>query len=79
MSKKKGLSQAINNIKKDINNGFSTLEKRVSALEASDKVNSIEIRDIKIKLAHLSGTKQIDIANLYDITPSRVNQIIKKQ
>ncbi|WP_273767485.1 hypothetical protein [Aeromonas hydrophila] len=70
------LSHTINNIKKDINSGFTELLTRVEALEASDKQHSMDIRDLQIQTRAARGDKQKTIAKDFDLSEGRVSQII---
>lgn len=73
------LSNTINNIKKSIDDGFDELVSRVSALEASDKVNSMDIRNLQIQMRAARGDKQADIARTFDLSEGRVSQIINER
>jgi len=70
------LSNTINNIKKDINSGFSELLARVEALEASDAQHSMSIRDLQIQTRAARGDKQNIIARDFGLSEGRVSQII---
>lgn len=70
------LSHTINNIKKDINSGFTELLTRVEALEASDKQHSMDIRDLQIQTRAARGDKQKTIAKDFDLSEGRVSQIV---
>jgi len=73
------LSDTINTIKRSIDDGFDELVSRVSALEASDKVNSMDIRNLQIQMRSARGDKQADIARAFDLSEGRVSQIINER
>lgn len=70
------LSNTINNIKKDINSGFTELLSRVEALEASDTQHSMAIRDLQIQMRAARGDKRMDIAKDFGLSEGRISQIV---
>lgn len=75
-SKADDLGHTINNIKKDINAGFTELLTRVEALEASDAQHSMAIRDLQIQARAARGDKRVTIARDFDLSEGRISQII---
>ena len=75
-SKSNDLSNTINNIKKEINSGFTELLNRVEALEASDAQHSMAIRDLQIQARAARGDKRMDIARDFELSEGRISQIV---
>lgn len=77
-AKPNDLGNTINNIKKDINAGFTELLTRVEALEASDAQHSMAIRDLQIQARAARGDKRVTIARDFELSEGRISQIVNE-
>ncbi|MBL4745796.1 MAG: hypothetical protein JKY08_05460 [Flavobacteriaceae bacterium] len=64
-------------IRNNIDQGFSDVDNRLNALERSDAVNSMRIRDLEIQMRAAKGVSHVDIARDVDLTPGRISQIVR--
>ncbi|HFQ5059253.1 TPA: hypothetical protein ACGU7J_004747 [Vibrio vulnificus] len=66
----------LNTIRQNIDQGFATVDERLTALEKSDAANSMRIRDLEIQMRAAKGESHVSIAAYYGLTPSRISQIV---
>lgn len=66
----------LNTIRQNIDNGFDSVDQRLTALERSDAANSMKIRDLEIQMRAARGESHVDIASSFGLHPSRISQIV---